>query len=191
MSTDVDDWYANADRWHDEAARLREILEGCDLEERFKWRKPCYAHDGSNVAIVQSMKSFLALMFFKGALLDDPKGVLEEQGKNSRSARRLTFRSVADVERMAPTLRKLVKSAVAVETKGLTLPERPELELVAELQERLDADPTLKAAFEALTPGRQRGYNLHFAGAKQSKTRASRVEKLVPKILAGKGLRDR
>lgn len=191
MSTDVDTYFASAERWRKEAKRLRAILLDCGLEEALKWRKPCYGRDGSNVAILQPMKSFLALMFFKGALLDDPEGILEEQGPNSRSARRLRFTDVAQVDELEPTLRALVDCAIAVEARGLTLPERPELVPVAELQERLDADPDLKAAFAALTPGRQRGYNLHFGGAKQSKTRARRVDEHIPRILAGKGLRDR
>lgn len=191
MANEVDAYLAKLERWREECARLREVLVDCGLEESLKWRKPCYGHEGSNVAILQPMKRFVALMFFKGALLDDPEGVLQEQGKNTRSARRLCFTDVAEVDAMEDTLRGLVASAVHVEEAGLELPERPALELVPELRERLEADPKLAAAFEALTPGRQRGYNLHIGGAKQSATRARRVEKHVPRILAGKGLHDR
>lgn len=191
MTDELDARFADADRWRDEALRLRAILRSEGLEEALKWRKPCYTHDGQNIAILQRMKRFLALMFFKGALLDDPEGALESQGENSRSARRLCFTSVAQVEEREAVVRALVRSAIQVEAEGLELPERPAAVLAPELQERLDADPALKAAFEALTPGRQRAYNLHVAGAKQSSTRARRVAQHVPKILAGKGLRDR
>lgn len=160
------------------------------LEEELKWGKPCYTHDGQNIAILQKMKAFLALLFFKGALMDDPEGLLREQGKNTRSARRLCFTSVEQVDREEAAIRALIRSAVAVEEAGLELPPAPAPELAEELQARLDADPALKRAFEALTPGRQRAYDLHISGAKRSETRARRVEQHVPRILAGKGLRD-
>jgi uncharacterized protein YdeI (YjbR/CyaY-like superfamily) len=130
-------------------------------------------------------------MFFKGALLRDVDRVLEEQGPNSRSARRICFTSVDDVARLAVTVEAYVAEAVAVEEAGLEPPPPPDLVLVEELQARLDADPKLEAAFASLTPGRRREYHLYFSGAKQSATRAARVEKYVPKILAGKGFRDR
>ena len=188
---DVDAYLRRSERWPAEIAALREVLLGCGLTEAIKWGKPCYGHDGANIVIVQEMKDFLALMFFKGALLDDPAGVLEDQGPNSRSARRMCFRSVDDVERLAGTVAEYVARAIDVEEQGLEVEPAPELELVAELRERLDADPELQAAFEELTPGRRREYHLHVAGAKQAATRAARVEKHVDRILAGKGLRDR
>ena len=187
----VDKWLAANPRWRAEAKALRPILLDCGLSEAVKWGKPCYGHVDNNIAIVQSFKGFLALLFVKGILLEAPEGVLESQGKNTHSSRRVCFRSTDDVKRLEPTLRDLVRQAVAVEDAGTPLPEREALVLVAELQARLDADPTFKAAFEALTPGRQRGYHLHISDAKQSKTRAARVDKLAPRILAGKGLRDR
>lgn len=188
---DVDDYIARSQQWPAEIAALRPILLERGLIEEIKWRKPCYSSGGKNIAILQEMNGFLALMFFKGALLDDPAGVLEAQGPNSRSARRMTFTSVDDVERMAATVAAYVDAAITVETAGLDVGPAPELVLVDELQARLDADSALQAAFEALTPGRQREYHLHVSSAKQSTTRTSRVEKLVPKILDGKGLRDR
>ena len=191
MSPKVDDDLRNAVGWPDEIQALRPILLGCGLSETVKWNKPCYVDGDRNIAIIQEMKAFLALMFFKGALLSDPDGVLSEQGPNSRSARRMTFTSVGEVHRLEPSIISLVQQAVAVERRGLAAPAPPPLELVAELQERLDADPRVAAAFGALTPGRQRQYNLHVAGAKQSATRHSRVEACVPRILEGKGLRDR
>ncbi len=188
---DVDAYIAGSDGWPDVIAELRPILLGCGLTEEIKWRKPCYAHDGSNIAIVQEMKDFLALMFFKGALLKDPDAVLEDQGPNSRSARRIRFTSVDDVRRLADTVAAYVDEAIEVEAAGLDVGPAPELVLVEELQHRLDRDPELKAAFDALTPGRRREYHLHISGAKQASTRASRADKCVPKILAGRGLRDR
>lgn len=191
MSSDVDAYVARAKRWRTETAQLRSILADCGLEEALKWGKPCYAVDGKNVAIIQPMKAFLALMFFKGALLSGPDGVLQEQGENTQSARRLCFTSVGEVVEMEAVLRDLVRQAIDVERSGRSLPKRTALAPVEELRARLDADPELAAAFNALTPGRQRAYNIYFSGAKQAKTRAARVEKCVPAILAGKGLRDR
>ena len=140
---------------------------------------------------MQEMRQFLALMFFKGALLDDPHGVLEDQGPSSRSARRVCFTSVHDVSRLADAVLALVDSAVAVEEAGLEVGPAPEPELVEELRRRLDGDPALRSAFEDLTPGRQREYNLHVGGAKQATTREARIDRHVQRILEGKGLRDR
>ncbi len=188
---DVDAYIADMKRWRDEAIALREVLSGCKLDEAIKWGKPCYGHEGKNVLIVQSMKNFLALLFVKGALVEDPKGLLEFQGPNSRSGKRLCFTSVAEVKKHKAAIRKLVRSAIEVEAQGKTLPKRPASKLAPELQARLDGDAKLAAAFEKLTPGRRREYNLFVSGAKQSKTRSTRVEKNVARILAGKGLRDR
>lgn len=188
---DVDAYLRQAQQWPDELAALRTVLVGCGLTEQIKWGKPCYSHGSANIAILQEMKDFLALMFFKGALLSDPDRVLEEQGPNSRSARRICFRSVDDVTRLADTVKAYIEEAIDVEEAGLEVAPAPERPLARELQERLDGDPALKAAFEALTPGRQREYDLHISQAKQSSTRAARVDKHAARILAGKGLRDR
>ncbi len=191
MNPKVDAYIARSEQWPAEIAEVRAVLLGCGLDEELKWGKPCYVHEGANIAIVQEMKGFLALMFFKGALLPDAAGVLEDQGPNSRSARRMRFTSVDEVQRLADAVRALVQEAVDAEDAGLDAGPPPELVLAAELQQRLDGDPALKAAFEALTPGRRREYNLHVSEAKQASTRAARVEKQVPRILEGKGLRDR
>ncbi len=191
MNPKVDAYIARSERWPQEMTRLRDVLLGCGLTEELKWGKPCYAHGGANIAIIQEMKDFLALMFFKGALMEDPEGILEEQGPNSRSALRIRFTSPADVERLAGTLPDYVAEAIRVEEAGLEVGPAPDLALAEELQQRLDGDPDLAAAFEALTPGRQREYNLHISEAKQSSTRAARVEKHVDRIREGKGLRDR
>lgn len=188
---DVDEYVSQSEQWPDEVAALRDVLLGCGLAETIKWGKPCYTHGGRNIVLVQEFKDFLALMFFKGALLDDPDGVLEAQGPNSRSARRMRFTSVDDVAEAAETVEAYVTDAIDVEESGAEVGPAPEPDLVEELRQRLDQDPALEEAFEALTPGRQRGYNLYFGGAKQSKTRAARVEKHVPRILEGKGLHDR
>lgn len=190
MSTKVDEYLARSKLWPAEIAALRPVLLVTGLDEELKWGKPCYGFGGHNIAIVQEMKSFLALMFFNGAVLADPDGVLESQGPNSRSARRITFTSVEEVERLAPTVTAYVAEAVAAAEAGLTV-EPVEHELCAELKERLASDAELAEAFDALTPGRRREYDLHVSGAKQATTREARIDKVVPRILAGKGLRDR
>lgn len=188
---DVDTYISRTEQWPAEITALRPILLAGGLTEATKWGKPCYSHDGKNIALVQEMKNFLALMFFKGALLSDPAGVLHAQGPNSRSARRMQFTSVDDVERLAGVVTEYLDEAIAVEEAGLEVEPAPELELVEELRHRLDENPELKAAFEALTPGRQREYHLQISSAKQTATRERRIDKFVPKILAGKGFRDR
>lgn len=187
----VDAYLEKSEQWPDEVAALRKVMLGCKLDETIKWGKPCYMRDGSNIALMQEFKDHLALMFFKGALLDDPDGVLEEVGPNSRAARRMHFTSVAEVKKRKKTVEDYVARAVEVEQSGAEVGPAPEPDLAEELQDALDQDPRLKEAWEGLTPGRRRAYNLHIAGAKQSKTRASRVEKHIPKILEGKGLNDR
>jgi uncharacterized protein YdeI (YjbR/CyaY-like superfamily) len=190
-SPEVDAYIERSEKWRSEMAELRPLLLSRALTEEIKWGKPCYSHRGRNIVILQEMKDFLALMFFKGALLQDPNGVLEEQGSNSRSARRIRFTSVEDVARSADIVKAYVDQAIDVEEAGLQLAPAAELVLVDELQQRLDQDAALKAAFEELTPGRQREYNIYFSEAKQAKTRVARVEKYVQKILDGKGFRDR
>ena len=191
MNPKVDAYIGRSEKWPGEMAALRPILLKCGLSEDIKWGKPCFSHDGTNIVIMQEMKDFLALMFFKGALMNDPAGVLEEQGPNSRSALRMCFRSVADVKRLTKTVNAYIAEAIDVEKAGLEVGPAPEVVFVAELQQRLEGDTKFRTAFEALTPGRQREYNLHIGEAKQATTRESRVEKFAPKILAGKGFRDR
>lgn len=191
VNPEVDSYIARSQQWPAEMTELRPILLGCGLDEQIKWAKPCYRHDGSNIVIMQEMKEFLALMFFKGALLQDPEGVLVEQGPNSRSARRIQFTSVDDVARLSETVVACIHEAIEVERSGLEVGPAPDLVLVEELRNRLDSDPALAAAFEALTPGRRREYHLYFSGAKQAATRESRIDKYAGKILDGKGLRDR
>jgi uncharacterized protein YdeI (YjbR/CyaY-like superfamily) len=191
MNPQVDAYVRQSERWPGEITALRPILLGSGLTEELKWGKPCYCHEGRNIAILQEMKEFLALMFFKGSLLSDPEGLLEGPGPNSRSARRLRFTSVDDVAGLADTVRAYVDEAVAAEDAGLGVGPAPEPEPVAELENHLDRDPAFRAAFEALTPGRQREYKLYFSAAKQARTRTARVQANLHKILDGKGLRNR
>lgn len=188
---DVDAFVSRAKRWRSEIQKLRPILRECGLDEDLKWGKPCYTFDGKNVAIVQPFKEHCALLFFKGALLEDSHRLLRSQGENTQSALRLEFRSEAEIKKTL--VKAYAKQAIAVEKAGLEVDfkARRELELPAELTQILKKNRKLAKAFHALTPGRQRAYVLHFTGAKQSKTRAARIEKCAPKILAGKGMNDR
>lgn len=191
MNARVDAYINRSSQWPAEMRRLRDLLLAAGLTEDIKWGKPCYSDGDRNIAIMQEMKAFLALMFFKGALMPDPKGLLQDQGPNSRSAKRMTFTSVADIDAVATAIAKYVKAAIAVEDAGVKAPPAPALELVDVLQERIDADAAFKAAFETLTPGARREYNLHFADAKQRATREARLAKYADRILAGMRMRDR
>jgi uncharacterized protein YdeI (YjbR/CyaY-like superfamily) len=190
---DVDAFIGRAKRWQGETKKLRSILLGCGLGEELKWGKPCYTYQGSNLAIIQGFKNHCAVMFFKGSLLKDRDGHLVRQGQHSQAGMRVEFTSVAQVRELEPVLRSLVAQAIRVEKAGLRVDfkQKHELELPEELARRLERDPDLSAAFHGLTPGRRRAYVLHFSSAKQSKTRASRIERCVDRILEGKGLDDR
>lgn len=189
----VDGFLRSARRWREEFTALRAIVLDCGLTEELKWGKPCYTSEGKNVVLIHGFKDYCALLFMKGALLKDPKGVMIQQTDNVQSARQIRFAGVADIEKMAPTLKAYIKEAIKVEKAGLKIQKKDttDFAMADEFRVRLDKSPALKSAFEALTPGRQRAYLLHFSGAKQSATRASRVEKCIPGILAGKGLNDR
>jgi uncharacterized protein YdeI (YjbR/CyaY-like superfamily) len=187
----VDAFVSRAKTWQGEIEKLRSILLECGLDEDLKWGKPCFSSQGKNVAIIQPFKAHCSLMFFKGALLEDTHGLLRSQGENTQSALRLEFTSEAQIKKTV--LKAYVKQAIAVEEAGLEVEFRAkrELELPAELTKILEKDRKLAKAFQALTPGRQRSYVLHITGAKQSQTRTARVEKCIPKILAGLGFNDR
>jgi uncharacterized protein YdeI (YjbR/CyaY-like superfamily) len=190
---DVDAYFAAPHAWKDEMERLRSILLDTELTEELKWRQPCYTVDGGNVAMISEMKAACVLAFFKGALLEDPHGILVSPGEHSRSARFARFTDAEQVTELEPVLRAYLAEAIALEKAGaqVDFAKDRELPAPAELEQRLDEVPGLKAAWDALTPGRRRAYVLYFSDAKQSKTRAARVEKHVPRILEGKGLRDR
>jgi uncharacterized protein YdeI (YjbR/CyaY-like superfamily) len=189
----VDDYAARLERWSDEFAALRSILAETELTEDFKWRKPCYTHAGKNIVIFQPFNDLCALMFFKGALLNDPRAVLREQGENSRSSLRLEYRSLAEVTSMKSVLCELVEDAIRVEQAGQRVEAAPpptERDYPGELTALMDADPAFRDAFERLTPGRKRGYLLHFNAAKRSATRAARIERVQDRIMEGFGLHD-
>jgi uncharacterized protein YdeI (YjbR/CyaY-like superfamily) len=188
---DVDTYIDATEQWPEEITALRALLLTSGLDETIKWGKPCYVSGGANVVIIQEFSEHLALMFFKGVLLQDPAGVLEDQGPNSNAAKRMTFRCVEDIEHRAAAVTTYVAEAIALEQAGTALPPRPEQELADELQERLASDPELAAAFDELTPGRQREYDLHVSGAKQASTRDRRVDNIIPRILDRKGLLGR
>jgi uncharacterized protein YdeI (YjbR/CyaY-like superfamily) len=189
-SAKVDAFVNRAKAWRGEIEKLRSILLECGLDEDLKWGKPCFAFEGKNVAIIQPFKEHCSLMFFKGALFEDSHGLLRSQGENTQSALRLEFTDEAQVKKAV--LKSYVKQAIAVEKAGLSVDfkAKRELELPDELTQILKKDGKLAKAFNALTPGRQRGYVLHFTGAKQSQTRTARIEKCKPKILAGLGFHD-
>jgi len=192
MSSEVDKYIKNAKSWQQEMKKLRSVLEKTKLIEEFKWKKPCYSYNGSNVAIIQPFKASLALMFFKGTLMKDSANVLVDNGPNSQAGRRFEFQSVQDITKLTPTIRAYVKEAIAIEESGkkVEFKKKPE-PIPKELKEMFAKKPKLKAAFASLTPGRQRGYILHISSAKQSSTRTSRIEKCIPRILAGKGYNER
>ncbi|HEY3757169.1 MAG TPA: YdeI/OmpD-associated family protein [Opitutaceae bacterium] len=188
----IDAYLAAADRWQAEMRKLRTILNDCGLDEELKWGKPCYAFEGHNVAVVQPMSQYCALLFMKGALLKDPGRHLAKTGPNAEVGRQLRFNRTREIADQESVLRDFVRQAIEAEKAGLKIKTNPvsEMKLPEEFQTRLTADPKLKAAFSALTPGRQRAYLFFISGAKQSKTREARVEKCAPRILREKGLDD-
>lgn len=191
MNETLDTQFDDATLWREEAKALRAVLLETGLTEARKWGQPCYTHGGANIAIIQRMKDFLALAFFKGALLKDPEGVLEWPGPNSRHGKRIRFTSRDDVARLAPVVRACVAEAIEAERSGLKVEASDAFDLPDELEAALGGDADLRKAFEALTPGRQRGWCLHFSQPKQSATRMARIEKARERILAGKGMHDR
>jgi uncharacterized protein YdeI (YjbR/CyaY-like superfamily) len=182
---------AYRERWQAEIAGLQRILAGFDLREECKWGKPCYTIDGTNVVIIQGFKEYCALGFFQGALLKDPKKLLVQLGQ-VQAARVMKFTSADEIVAKSATIKAYVREAIAAAKAGLKVETKPpDLAIPDELKEKFRTDPRLKRAFDALTPGRQRGYLFHFAGAKQSATRTARIEKAMPAIFAGRGLLDR
>ena len=189
MNPKVDGYLRKAKKWQEEMKKLRRISLDCRLTEELKWGKPCYTFQKSNIVIIQGFKEFCALLFCNGALLNDAKGILKKFGW--QAARRIPFTNVREIVEMEPILNAYIHEAIETERAGLKVNFKKDPEPIPEeLQKKLDEIPALKTAFEALTPGRQRGYVLYFSGAKQSKTRESRVEKYMPQILGGKGLND-
>ena len=188
-----DAWFAKPRKWQDECVRLRTILLECGLDEVLKWGKPTYTHDGTNIVLIMPLKETCTLLFMKGALLKDPKGLLVQAGENSQSQRQMRFTSAAEIGKLGKSIKDFVKQAVEVEKAGLKVAFKKSSDLVypKEFQDSLDRNSALREAFHKLTPGRQRQYHLYFTGAKLSASRASRVEKAIPLILDGMGLNDR
>ncbi len=192
MNSNVDAYLSKAKSWQEEAAALRLILMECGLTETFKWRAPCYMFGDTNIIILHLFKDYCALGFFKGALLLDEQQILSKPGENSQSVRMAKFTNVKDIKKRKTILKAYIYEAIEVEKAGIKVELKlsKNLELPEEFQHKLKSNPTLKKAFEALTPGRQRAYNLYFSAPKQSATRTSRVEKYVSQILCGKGIND-
>ncbi|WP_420539088.1 YdeI/OmpD-associated family protein [Paenibacillus polymyxa] len=193
MNPKVDVYLGKVNKWKAEMEKLRAIMLDCQLTEELKWGKPCYMFQNSNIAIIQGFKEHCALMFFKGALLKDPKGILIKPGEDTQAGRQIRFTNVEEIVEMETILKAYIIEAVEVEKAGLKVDFKKNTELIfpEEFQAKLDENPALKTAFAALTPGRQRAYIMHFSAPKQSKTRESRIEKCMQDILAGKGLNDR
>ena len=179
-------------RWSAEFAALRQLCLASGLNEELKWGQACYDLDGVNVVLIHGFKDYCALLFMKGVLLKDPKGILVQQTKNVQAARQIRFASLADINKQKAAVKAYLREAIAVEKSGVKVEMKSaaQFDVPEEFLKPLDDDPKLAEAFHALTPGRQKGYLLHFAGAKQSATRAARVEKHVPRILKGLGLDD-
>jgi uncharacterized protein YdeI (YjbR/CyaY-like superfamily) len=192
MNPKVDFYFSKAKNWQPELEKLRTIVLDCGLTEELKWGCPCYTFQHTNVVLIHVFKEYCALLFFKGALLNDPNGILIQQTKNVQSARQIRFTNVQEIVKMKTILKAYIFEAIEVEKAGLKvkLKKTTEYTVPEEFQKKLDKSVTLKKAFMKLTPGRQRAYILHFSAPKLSETRKSRVEKSMQQILKGKGLND-
>ena len=192
MNSKVDFYFNKAKKWQEEFEKLRMIILDCGLTEELKWGVPCYTFEKRNIVLIHGFKEYCALLFFKGALLNDPKDILIQQTKNVQAARQIRFTSVREIVKMKPILKAYIHEAIEVEKAGLkvNLKNTTEFIIPEEFQDKLDEIPSLKTAFDALTPGRQKAYVLYFSAPKQSKTREARVGKCMQQILNGKGLND-
>lgn len=188
----VDGFLSREKKWHDELEKLRSIALGCPLTEELKWGKPCYSFEGKNVLLIHGFKEYCALLFIKGALLKDPNGILIQQTENVQAGRQIRFTKLEEILKLEDTLKAYILEAIDIEKSGLEVDFKKSAEhaIPEEFQMKLNENPKLKAAFEKLTPGRQRAYLLYFAQPKQQKTREARIEKCMEKILSGKGLDD-
>ena len=188
----VDAVLRQASKWQEEFETLRTIVLDCGLTEELKWYQPCYTLENKNIVLMHGFKEYCALLFFKGVLLKDPKGILIQQTENVQAARQIRFTNVREIAKLKSVLKAYIREAIEVEKAGLKvkLKKTRDFNIPEEFQSKLEEIPGLKTAFEALTPGRQRGYIFHFSQPKQSKTREARVEKCMPRIFKGKGLDD-
>ena len=192
MNPKVDFYFSKAKKWQEEISKLRTIVIDCGLTEELKWGVPCYMFNKSNIVLIHVFKEYCAFLFFKGSLLNDTNGILIQQTKNVQAGRQVRFTNGKEIAKMEPILKAYIYEAIEVEKAGLKvdLKKTNEFAIAEEFQKKLDELPALKTAFNALTPGRQRGYMLHFSASKQSKTLEARVEKCIQQILNGKGLND-
>ncbi|CAM3714252.1 YdeI/OmpD-associated family protein [Mesobacillus zeae] len=192
MNPKVDEFLSKAKKWKEEYEKLRNIVLDCELTEEFKWMHPCYTFEKKNIVLIHGFKEYCALLFHKGALLQDAHGILIQQTENVQAARQIRFTNVREIVAMETILKDYIYEAIEVEKAGLEVNFKKNTEIIIpeELQNKFNEIPVLKTAFEALTPGRQRAYILYFSQPKQSKTRESRVEKCMQQILNGKGLND-
>lgn len=192
LNSKVDAYVDKPGQWQEAYRKLRAIALDCDLTEDFKWGHPCYTLDDQNVVLIHGFKEYCALLFFKGALMQDPKGILIQQTENVQAGRQIRFTSAQEITKLAATLKSYIRDAIKVERSGaqVEFKQTAEFAMPEEFLSKLEESPALQEAFNALTPGRQRGYLLHFSSAKQAKTRAARVDKCIPHILKGKGLDD-
>jgi uncharacterized protein YdeI (YjbR/CyaY-like superfamily) len=188
------DWFFTKDtKWQEEYAELRMLVLDCGLTEELKWGCPCYTSQENNVVLIHGFKDYCALLFMQGALMKDEQGILIQQTENVQAARQIRFKNLQEILKSESIIKSYIKEAVEIEKSGLKveLKKTTEFKMPEEFQQLLDEMPELKTAFHALTPGRQRGYLLHFSAPKQAKTREARIEKYVPQILVGKGLEDK
>ena len=192
MNVKVDWFFEKEEKWKEEIAEMRKIVLECHLTEDLKWGCPCYTYEKKNIVLIHVFKEYCAFLFFKGALMKDPKKILIQQTENVQSARQIRFTGLKEIKTLASDLKKYIFQAVEVEESGkkVELKKTKEYPLPEELTAKFKAVPSLKEAFESLTPGRQRAYILHFSQPKQAATRESRIEKCIPHILEGKGLND-
>jgi uncharacterized protein YdeI (YjbR/CyaY-like superfamily) len=192
MNPKVDEFLSKAKQWKEEYEKLRNIVLDCELTEEFKWMHPCYTFEEKNIVLIHGFKEYCALLFPKGVLLKDARGILIQQTENVQAARQIRFTNIQEIVAIETILKDYIYEAVEVEKAGLKvdLKKNSEYIIPEELQTKFDQTPALKTAFEALTPGRQRAYILYFAQPKQSKTRVSRIEKYIQQIFNGKGLND-
>jgi uncharacterized protein YdeI (YjbR/CyaY-like superfamily) len=192
MNPKVNFYFAKEKRWKDEIALLRAIVLDCDLVEELKWGSPCYTFEKSNIVLIHVFKEYCALLFFNGALMKDPNNILIQQTENVQAARQIRFTSVQEITKLKTAVKKYIYEAVKIKESGVKveLKKTTEFQMPEEFEQCLTKNAALKKAFSALTPGRQRGYLLYFAAAKQSKTREARIEKYTQAILDGKGLND-
>jgi len=191
MNPRVDAYFSKVENWQEELEQLRMIILDCGLVEELKWGQPCYSFQKTKIVIIGGLKEYCVLSFFNGALLSDPESILIKPGENTQGARLIKFTSVREIVKMEPILKSYIYEAIEVEKAGLKVDFKKNPEPIpVEFQKKLDKKPSLKTAFEGLTPGRQRAYILYFSAPKQSKTRESRIEKYIKQILNGKGLNE-